>query len=174
MPFYALVQPPGVLHLVPAEPPRDQRLLRLSQRFNLRNEYVKNMLGLDHKRARAEHKSCQKLDKVQWLEHVTTGELVPVVGEIKQFLATARAKQEDMRFDERSLQQLLSENGKLNGSGEVTEQYKGWRKVDDLQVRMKSTKTRSSPRRFWNSRSRSSILNGAPMRQLAMHWATVE
>ena len=40
-----------------------------------------------------------------------------------------------------------------------------------LQVRRKSTKTRSSPRRFWNSRSRSSILNGAPVRQLAMlHW----
>ena len=40
-----------------------------------------------------------------------------------------------------------------------------------LQVRTKSTKTRSSPRRFWNSRSRSSILNGAPVRQLAMlHW----
>ena len=38
MAFYALVQPPGVLHLVPAEPPRDKRLLRLSQRFNLRNE----------------------------------------------------------------------------------------------------------------------------------------
>ena len=37
-----------------------------------------------------------------------------------------------------------------------------------LQVRRKSTKTRSSPRRFWNSRSRSSILNGAPVRQLAM------
>ena len=32
-----------------------------------------------------------------------------------------------------------------------------------LQVRRKSTKTRSSPRRFWNSRSRSSILNGAPV-----------
>ena len=32
-------------------------------------------------------------------------------------------------------------------------------------------KTRSSPRWFWNSRSRSSILNGAPVRQLAMlHW----
>ena len=30
-----------------------------------------------------------------------------------------------------------------------------------LQVRTKSTKTRSSPRRFWKSRSRSSILNGA-------------
>ena len=39
------------------------------------------------------------------------------------------------------------------------------------QVRTKSTETRSSPRRFWNSRSRSSILNGAPVRQLAMlHW----
>ena len=41
-----------------------------------------------------------------------------------------------------------------------------------LQVRTKSTKTRSSPRRFWKSRSRSSILHGAPARQLAMHWAT--
>ena len=41
-----------------------------------------------------------------------------------------------------------------------------------LQVRTKSTKTRSSPRRFWKSRSRSSILQGAPARQLAMHWAT--
>ena len=30
-----------------------------------------------------------------------------------------------------------------------------------LQVRTKCTKTRSSPRRFWKSRSRSSILNGA-------------
>ena len=39
-----------------------------------------------------------------------------------------------------------------------------------LQVRRKRTKTRSSPWRFWNSRSRSSILNGAPVRQLAMHW----
>ena len=39
-----------------------------------------------------------------------------------------------------------------------------------LQVRRKSTKTRSSPRRFWNSRSRSSILNGAPVRQLVL-WA---
>ena len=37
-----------------------------------------------------------------------------------------------------------------------------------LQVRTKSTKTRSSPRRFWNPRRRSSILNGAPVRQLAM------
>ena len=35
-----------------------------------------------------------------------------------------------------------------------------------------STKTRSSQRRFWKSRSRSSILHGAPARQLAMHWAT--
>ena len=41
-----------------------------------------------------------------------------------------------------------------------------------LQARTKSTKTRSSPRRFWKSRSRSSILHGAPARQLAMHWAT--
>lgn len=41
-----------------------------------------------------------------------------------------------------------------------------------LQVRTKSTKTRSSPRRFRNWRSRSSILHGAPVRQLAMHWAT--
>ena len=41
-----------------------------------------------------------------------------------------------------------------------------------LQVRTKSTKTRSSPRRFWKSRSRSSILHGAPARRLAMHWAT--
>ena len=41
-----------------------------------------------------------------------------------------------------------------------------------LQVRTKCTKTRSSPRRFWKSRSRSSILHGAPARQLAMHWAT--
>ena len=40
------------------------------------------------------------------------------------------------------------------------------------QVRTKSTKTRSSPRRFWKSRSRSSILRGAPARQLAIHWAT--
>ena len=36
----------------------------------------------------------------------------------------------------------------------------------------KVQKTRSSPRRFWKSRSRSSILHGAPARQLAMHWAT--
>jgi hypothetical protein len=39
-----------------------------------------------------------------------------------------------------------------------------------LQLRTRSTKTRSSPRRFWKSRSRSSILHGAPVRQLAMHW----
>ena len=45
------------------------------------------MLGLDQKRARAEHKSWQKLDNVRWLEHVTTRELVPVVGEIKKFLS---------------------------------------------------------------------------------------
>ena len=31
---------------------------------------------------------------------------------------------------------------------------------------------RTSPRRFWKSRSRSSILHRAPVRQLAMHWAT--
>jgi len=42
-----------------------------------------------------------------------------------------------------------------------------------LKVRTKSTKTRSSPRRFWKSRSHSSILHGAPVRQLAMHWATL-
>ena len=41
-----------------------------------------------------------------------------------------------------------------------------------LKVRTKRTKTRSSPRRFRKSRSRSSILHGAPVRQLAMHWAT--
>ena len=48
MPFYALVQPPDVLHLVPEEPKREGPLLRLSKRFpELRNGYVKNMLGLD-------------------------------------------------------------------------------------------------------------------------------
>ena len=59
--LYALVQPPGVLHLVPAEPPKELKLLRLSQRFGLRNAYVKNMLGLDQSRPRADHKSWQKL-----------------------------------------------------------------------------------------------------------------
>ena len=39
----ARTAPPGVLHLVPVEPPKDRKLLRLSQRFGLRNEYVKNM-----------------------------------------------------------------------------------------------------------------------------------
>ena len=41
-----------------------------------------------------------------------------------------------------------------------------------LKVRTKSTKTRSSPRRFWKSRSRSPFLHRAPGRQLAMRWAT--
>jgi hypothetical protein len=43
-----------------------------------------------------------------------------------------------------------------------------------LQIRRKSTKTRSSPWRFWNSRSRSSILNGAPVRQTGNALATGE
>ena len=102
MQLYALVQPPGVLHLVPAEPPKDLKLLRLSQRFGLRNEYVKNMLGLDGKRARPDHNSWQKLDNVRWLEHVTTGDLVPIVGEIKKFLSTAHAPKDDICFDERA------------------------------------------------------------------------
>ena len=52
--------------------------------------------------------------------------------------------------------------------------HRGEARRKRLQLRTKSTKTRSSPRQFWNSRSRSSILNGAPVRQLAMHWATGE
>ena len=131
MPFYALVQPPDVLPLVPEEPRKETPLLRLSKRFpQLRNGYVKNMLGLDHRPPRNVHANWQRLDSVRWLEHVKTGELVPVVGEIKEFIKTPRAQQEDMRFDERSLAQHLSLDGKINGSGHVMTEYKGWRKVE--------------------------------------------
>ena len=133
MPYYALVQPPDVLHLVPAEPTKEKSLLRLKKRFpnsKLRVDYLKNMLGLDDKLARNVHANWQRLDSVRWLQHVKTGELVPVVGEIKEFCKSARAQQEDMRFDERSLYQYLSIDGKLNGNGVVMDDYKGWRKVE--------------------------------------------
>ena len=106
------MQPPDVLHLVPAEPAsKEKPLLRLTKRFpnsKLRVDYLKNMLGLDDKPARNVHANWQRLDSVRWLQHVKTGELVPVVGEIKEFFKSARAQQEDMRFDERSLYQYLS------------------------------------------------------------------
>ena len=48
MPFHAVVQPPNVLHLVPAEPAsKEKPLQRLTKRFpetNLRTNYLKNML----------------------------------------------------------------------------------------------------------------------------------
>ena len=83
MPYYALVQPPDVLHLVPAEPTKEKSLLRFKKRFpnsKLRVDYLKNMLGLDDKLARNVHANWQRLDSVRWLQHVKTGELVPVVG----------------------------------------------------------------------------------------------
>ena len=129
---YALVQPPNVLHIVPAEPPKDRKLLQLSKRFGLRNEYVKNMLGLDDKPARTTHKSWQELESVRWLEHVKTLELVPVVGEIKEFLKSRRAKESDMSFNERSFLQFMSPAGKEDGSGKLMDHYKEWRRVELL------------------------------------------
>ena len=50
MPFHALVQPPNVLHLVPAEPAsKEKPLQRLTKRFpeaNMCTDCLKNMLGL--------------------------------------------------------------------------------------------------------------------------------
>ena len=50
MPFHALVQPPYVLHLVPAEPAsKEKPLQRLTKRFpeaNMCTDCLKNMLGL--------------------------------------------------------------------------------------------------------------------------------
>ena len=71
----------------------------------------------------------QALANVRWLQHTETGELVPIVGTLKDFAKTARTQQEDGRFEGRSFEQFMSAPGKLAGNGEPMKAFHKWEKV---------------------------------------------
>ena len=110
--FDAIVQPPGVLHVVPAT---KQARIDFSKAHKLRNAYLCNMLGVGTA-SQDEASGFQKLGQVKWLVHIETGERVPVVGKITKFLKTPRAQRKDMAFNADNLRELFA-GELLNGSG---------------------------------------------------------
>ena len=120
MAYYAVVEPPGVLHVVRREPPKDQPIGDLCNRHSLRKDYLLGALGFKAGKERDDHKGWCSLQNVSWLRHVDTGERVPIVGPLTEFLKTPRAKRDDMNFDYRSFAQFMqSEEGeKFNGNGD--------------------------------------------------------
>jgi hypothetical protein len=84
--LFKLVSPEGVLHFVPRiNRVQETRLLAFSKAHELRNEYLKNCLGLSTISA-DEHKHWQPLHKVRWLQHIDSGVIVVVVGGAQHFV----------------------------------------------------------------------------------------
>ena len=118
---WRLVSPDGTLRILREE----EALEPLCVANNLTLKYMKNILGLCRSEPKLEHKGWQVLEKVRWLQHMKTGEYVPVVGKVKNFLKYAWQR-DDMPFSEREFQQLLAGTLKTKCLQDERDTYKEW------------------------------------------------
>ena len=119
-----VVQPPATLRFYPASM---SARIEFCKAHGLRNEYLQDMVKL----GRSEHKGWQRLDKVRWLQHVKTGELVVVVGKPKYFIDTVAKKRADMPFQLRCFERLLAGDYKTC-TDTVMDVYKSWKVMHAL------------------------------------------
>ena len=114
-----LVKAPHTLHLPPSVAHKKD-LVAFSKQHGLRNEYLKDVLA-GKPRLLVGHQQWvwQSLKDVRWLRHEGTGELVVVVGGASSFLRTDRAKQSDMDFVLRTLQDHLQASTPIKSANGV-------------------------------------------------------
>ena len=103
----SLVESPHTLRIPPSN--NKKALCAFSKEHGLRNEYLKDALAGKPRILVGAHTQhvWQSVRHVRWMQHENTGELVVIVGGASQFLRTSRAKQNDMSFILRTLQDRL-------------------------------------------------------------------
>ena len=86
---FMLVSEEGFLHVVPDLP----ALAVVSREHGLRNQYMRNMVGVPSSTARRDKcttdgRTWQELEKCRWLKHLDSGKIVVVVGGPANFVRT--------------------------------------------------------------------------------------